>query len=155
MENRICKVDDAAQKRQIARAVLEALPEWFGIEESREEYISQSAGLPFWAAFCGIEPVGFVVLRRTSAHAAEICVMGVRKEVHRQGVGRALFEALHACAREMGLRCLQVKTVAQGCYPEYDATRRFYEACGFYELEVFPSLWDEANPCSVMILPLV
>lgn len=154
MEMQTRKIDLPDEKRAIAREILESLPEWFGMEESREEYIAQSAGLPFWAAFVQGRPVGFIVLKQTSAHAAEIFVMGVRKEAHRKGVGRALFAALRAHALEMGLKCLQVKTVAEGCYPEYDSTRRFYESCGFYELEVFPTLWDEANPCSVMIQPL-
>lgn len=154
MDFEMKRIDLPEEKSAIARAILEALPEWFGIEESREDYIAQSARLPLWAAFSQGEPVGFIVLKQTSAHAAEICVMGVRKEAHRRGVGRALFAALQADARQAGLKCLQVKTVAEGCYPDYDATRRFYEACGFYELEVFPTLWDEANPCSVMILPL-
>ena len=32
------------EKQRIAREVLEALPEWFGIPEAREEYIEKSAG---------------------------------------------------------------------------------------------------------------
>ena len=36
-------IEDANQKQDIARKILEALPEWFGIEDSREEYIRDSA----------------------------------------------------------------------------------------------------------------
>ena len=32
-------VDDASEKRRIAREILEALPEWFGISEARENYM--------------------------------------------------------------------------------------------------------------------
>jgi len=154
MDIEIRRIDRPEEKSGIARCILEALQDWFGVEESREEYIRECADKPFWAAFSGAEPVGFIALRQTSEYAAEIYVMGVRKETHRQGAGRRLFEELRQEALRSGMRCLQVKTVAEGCYAEYDATRRFYEACGFYELEVFPTLWDEANPCSVMILPL-
>lgn len=112
MDFEMKRIDLPEEKSAIARAILEALPEWFGIEESREDYIAQSARLPLWAAFSQGEPVGFIVLKQTSAHAAEICVMGVRKEAHRRGVGRALFAALQADARQAGLKCLQVKTVA-------------------------------------------
>lgn len=151
MEISTRKIDLPVEKSTIAREILEALPDWFGIEESREEYIRESARMPFWASFAQERPVGFIALRQTSPHAAEIYVMGVRKEMHRQSTGRALFAALRDYARAEGFRFLQVKTVAQGVYPEYDATRSFYEACGFCELEVFPTLWDEGNPCSVMV----
>ena len=39
----IYKVTAAEEKKTIARQVLEALPEWFGIPEAREEYIADSA----------------------------------------------------------------------------------------------------------------
>ena len=32
-------INDKAEKKQIARAILERLPEWFGIPEARENYI--------------------------------------------------------------------------------------------------------------------
>ena len=32
-------VQSPEEKRRVARAILEALPEWFGIPEAREEYI--------------------------------------------------------------------------------------------------------------------
>ena len=36
----------------------------------------------------------------------------------------------------------------------FDRTRLFYEAMGFRALEVFPTLWDEWNPCLVMVMKL-
>ena len=41
---RIIQVINDADKKYIARNILEALPEWFGIPESREEYIRDSVG---------------------------------------------------------------------------------------------------------------
>ena len=49
---------------------------------------------------------------------------------------------------------MQVKTVQMGKYEEYDRTNRFYLALGFREFEVFPTLWDEGNPCQVYIMSL-
>jgi nitroreductase len=49
---------------------------------------------------------------------------------------------------------MQVKTVQMGCYEDYDRTNRFYQDVGFKELEVFPDLWDEANPCQIYVLSL-
>ena len=49
---------------------------------------------------------------------------------------------------------MQVKTVKMGMYEDYDRTNLFYISCGFKELEVFPDLWDEANPCQIYVMSL-
>lgn len=154
MKENICVREIAApeEKTALAREILEALPEWFGIPEAREEYIENSARELFFAAFEGEAPVGFLTLKRTGEATAELAVMGVKKEYHRQGVGRALFEAARARAKELGYAFLQVKTVQMGRWPEYDATNRFYLALGFREFEVFPKLWDEWNPCQIYVM---
>ena len=46
----ITRIESPEWKQTIAREVLEDLPEWFGIPESKEEYIRESAGMPFFAA---------------------------------------------------------------------------------------------------------
>ena len=154
MKENICVRELTAprEKTALAREILEALPEWFGIPEAREEYIENSARELFVAAYEGDTPVGFLTLKPTGEATAELAVMGVRKEYHRQGVGRALFEAAKARAKELGYAFLQVKTVRMGRYPEYDATNRFYLALGFREFEVFPKLWGEWNPCQIYIM---
>lgn len=48
---RIVRVEEAAEKQTISRSILEALPEWFGIPEAREQYIKESAAQLF---FCGL-----------------------------------------------------------------------------------------------------
>ena len=145
---------NAEEKQRIARAILEALPEWFGIPEAREDYIRESAGQTMLASSEGGETKGFLCLKETGKDTLEIAVMGVRKEYHRQGIGAALMEAAKQRAREMGYSFLQVKTVQMGRYPEYDATNRFYLRCGFQEFEVFPTLWDEWNPCQIYVMAL-
>lgn len=142
------------RRRAIAREVLEDLPEWFGIPESKEEYIRESGNMPFLAAMEGEEVLGFMALKETSTFTCEIYVTGVKKRVHRCGAGRAMFAAFEAYAREHGYRLAQVKTVAPGHYPKYDATVAFYQSVGFLPLEVFPTLWDENNPCLILVKPL-
>ena len=34
-------IEDADERRNISRQILEALPEWFEVEESREQYIRE------------------------------------------------------------------------------------------------------------------
>ncbi len=148
------QVFDESEKRRIAREILEALPEWFGISEAREGYIADSAGQPFFAAMEGCRPVGFLYLKETGKDTVELHVMGVLKEYHRRGVGRSLFEAARTAARRAGYSFMQVKTVEMGRYEEYDGTNRFYISLGFKELEVFPTLWDECNPCQIYVMAL-
>ena len=147
----IREIVNPSEKSRIAQEILSALPEWFGIPESTAEYVKNSAALPLWACFDGKNPAGFIVLKPTSQHTAEIHVMGVKKEFHRTGIGRALYEAFENSARAMGFSYLQVKTVQLGKYPEYDMTNRFYMAMDFVEMECFPDMWDEANPCQIYI----
>lgn len=47
----IKQVVDEEEKKQIARCILEALPDWFGIPEAREEYIRESVGKDFFAVY--------------------------------------------------------------------------------------------------------
>ena len=102
----IKQVFDKEEKKRITRQVLEALPDWFGIPESREDYIKNSAE-------------------------------------------QLLFEAAN-----MGYSFMQVKTVQMGKYKEYDDTNSFYIKMGFKEFEVFPTLWDEFNPCQIYVMSL-
>lgn len=141
-------------KRNIARHILESLTDWFGISDAREEYIADSAGKPFFCAFKDDTPVGFIYLKETGRHTVELAVMGVLKEHHRAGIGRKLFQEAKAEAQKQGYSFIQVKTVQMGKYDNYDATNRFYISLGFKELEVFPTLWDEQNPCQIYIMSI-
>ena len=147
-------VSDAEEKRGIARLILEALPEWFGIPEARENYIKESADEITVASTENGEPNGFLCLKETGRDTVELAVMGVLKEYHRKGIGTALFKAAKAIAAERGYSFMQVKTVQMGRYEEYDRTNLFYLGLGFREFEVFPTLWDEWNPCQVYVMSL-
>ena len=143
-----------ADKKIIARTILESLPDWFGIPEATEEYIADSKGRPFFCAYVDDTPIGFLYLKETGRHTVELAVMGVLKEFHRQGVGRKLFMEAKNEAKRLGYSFIQVKTVQMGRYDIYDDTNRFYLSLGFKELEVFPTLWDECNPCQIYIMAI-
>ena len=149
---RIIQIVNDEEKRDITRNILEALPDWFEIPEAREEYISNSMGKVFLCALENEKEVGFLYLKQTGKDTVELAVMGVLKEYHRKGIGRALFESAKKIARENGYSFIQVKTVQMGKYEDYDNTNRFYISLGFKELEVFPTLWDERNPCQIYVM---
>lgn len=108
----------------------------------------------FFVAIEGSVPVGFLYLKETGKATVELHVMGVLKEYHRQGIGRSLFEAAKAGALKCGYSFMQVKTVQMGKYDDYDKTNQFYISMGFKEFEVFPTLWDESNPCQIYVMAL-
>lgn len=150
----IQQIESNSAKASIARTILEALPDWFGIPEATEEYIADSKDKTFYCAFDGETPVGFLYLKETGRHTVELAVMGVRQEFHRKGVGSKLFAQAKQEAVRLGYSFIQVKTVQMGRYAIYDDTNRFYLSLGFKELEVFPTLWDEQNPCQIYIMAI-
>lgn len=153
--NRVIRfVSEPDNRSAIAREVLHDLPEWFGIPEYTENYIRVCSELPFWVCDVSGETAGFIAIKETSPYAAELHVMGVKKPYHRTGIGRLLFEELRRYAKAHGYLFLHVKTVDAGYYQEYDDTRTFYEALGFYKLEVLPELWDPENPCLLMVMSI-
>ena len=87
-EAMIQRIQDPEEKQRVARAILEGLTEWFGIPEARENYIRESAGQIMLGAAEDGGMQGFLCLKETGKDTLEIAVLGVRKECHRQGVGR-------------------------------------------------------------------
>lgn len=150
----IVTVSDAAEKRRIARLILEQLPEWFGIPEARKNYIRESADEIMVISTENDAPNGFLCLKETGKDTVELAVMGVLKEYHRKGIGTKLFESAKETAVRQGYSFMQVKTVQMGRYEEYDRTNLFYLSLGFKEFEVFPTLWDEWNPCQIYVMSL-
>lgn len=149
----VTMIEDPEEKGRIVAAVLAGLPEWFGLPQATANYVLESKTLPFWAAKKDGGVIGFVTLRESSPEAGELHCMGVKKAYHRRGVGWKLYTAMEDYARSR-YKYLQVKTVAEGHYTEYDQTIAFYRSMGFSKLEVFPTLWDEWNPCLVLIKAL-
>ena len=87
---KICQLTNSTEKQAVTRSILEALPEWFGIPEAREDYITESGDKQFFCAYDANKPVGFLYLKETGTATVELYVMGVLKEYHRQGIGRDL-----------------------------------------------------------------
>lgn len=147
-------IEDKKQKELISSTILADLPDWFGLPDSTAEYVRCSKEMPFWAEIENDTAKGFISLKETSSYTAEIYVMGVLKAIHNNGVGKKLFEAFYSYAKEHDYLFIQVKTVQEGHYEEYDKTIQFYKKLGFKEFECFPTLWDEWNPCQIYIMAI-
>ena len=136
-------------------AILRALPDWFGIEDAIVNYTQTMENYPMVKAIKDGEVIGFASIKKHGETAAEIYVMGVLSDYHRQGVGRAMIEFAEGRLRGVGVTFLQVKTLDESREnTAYAKTRAFYAKQGFVPLEVFPTLWDANNPCVQMVKAL-
>mgnify|MGYP000357347024 FL=1 len=75
------------EKEKICREVLTSLPEWSGKDKSIDVHAAACRMLPLWADIDEGTVRGFIALRETSPYAAEIYVMGVKKEYQRHKIG--------------------------------------------------------------------
>ena len=146
------EVNEKDKKSEICNAILRSLPSWFGIEPAIVDYANQVKDMPFLSAFINGEPVGFVAIKEHNEYTAEVCVMGILHEYHRQGIGRKLIKWCEDYCKANGKEFLTVKTLDESSASEsYEKTRHFYYAVGFRPLEVFPLLWDKDNPCLFLV----
>lgn len=138
-------------KSALCRSILESLPDWFGIPESRDRYVAEVAHLPMFGVRRDGQVAGFITIETINPHVAEIHVIAVRQPYHRSGLGRVLLAACEDRCRAEGVEILLIKTMAaSGNDPNYDATRRFYTAMGFRPLLESATFWDAENPCLLM-----
>ena len=145
-------------KSAICNDILRSLPNWFAIESSITEYTNDVKDMPFYVAFIKEDsikknfikekPIGFAAIKNHNLYTAEVYVMGVLEDYHRQGIGKALIYACEKYCITNKKEFLSVKTLDESHNDKnYAKTRRFYLEMGFKPLEVFPLLWGEDNPC--------
>lgn len=133
-------------------AILDALPDWFGIPESNARYLEGLFALPAFVAVRGDDVLGFASLRMHFERSAELEVMAVRPDRHRRGVGRALVDHCERWLRARGVVVFHVKTLAPS-HPDpfYARTRAFYRALGFEPVFETPALWGPDNPSLISV----
>lgn len=142
------------------RSLMEGLGEWFQIPEAKAAYVADLARYPSWvilgsAGAAPAEVLGFVSLEKPQPSAFELHVIAVRRDQHRQGVGRALLEFAEQRAAEHGGRYMQVKTLAAS-HPDpfYARTRHFYTGLGYVPLFETDQLWGADNPTLILVKAL-
>ena len=140
------------KKSIVCEPILRSLPAWFGVEKAIVNYSAEIDHLPTWLACEAEQVIGFLSLKQHTPYAAEIYVMGLLPEVHRKGIGRALICQAQEWLKSLGVEYLQVKSLGPSDGDEnYVKTRAFYAAMGFRPLEEFKQIWDEHNPCLIMV----
>jgi RimJ/RimL family protein N-acetyltransferase/N-acetylglutamate synthase-like GNAT family acetyltransferase len=144
-----------ASMTEACECILKALPEWFGIAASNEEYIRSLPRLTTFVARLHGDVVGFVALEQLFPESAENHVLAVHPDHHRQGIGRALLSHSEQWLRSRGVEVFHVKTLGPSDpYPPYADTRAFYTAVGFRPLFETTAPWGPENPALVLAKPL-
>lgn len=143
-------------KSALCEPILCSLPQWFGMEQANIQYLKDINVLPTFLAFMDGKATGFLTIKQHTEYAAEIHIMGVHPQVHRKGIGRALITRAEEFLQQQGVEYFQVKTLSSS-HPDrhYARTRAFYMAMEFRPLEEFNDLWDEENPCLLMVKSIV
>jgi ribosomal protein S18 acetylase RimI-like enzyme len=132
--------------------LLRMLPDWFGIEEAIQKYEQEIEHLPTFLAKANGGMLGFLSLKQHTPYSAEILVMAVHPDTQRGGIGRELVQAAEGYALNLGVEYMQVKTLGPSNPDQgYAKTRAFYEALGYRPLEELKQIWDEANPCLILV----
>ncbi len=139
-------------KSEVCEPILRSLPAWFGVEEAIVQYMVDIDNLPTFLAIEAGRVSGFLSIKQHYPTSAEILVMGIQQNVHRHGMGRALIHQGEVWLKKQGVEYLQVKTLGPSRIDEnYAKTRAFYLAMGFTPLEELLHIWDENNPCLILI----
>jgi GNAT superfamily N-acetyltransferase len=121
----------AREDADSCEVIVRSLPGWFGIEEGIAEargYLETQDG--FVTEVRG-HVAGFLTFAAAFPESIEITWMAVAPELHWQGIGRTLIDAVVTEGRRRGATLLLVKTLADA-HPslEYARTRAFYQAVG-------------------------
>ena len=145
-------VEDNEEKRRITKAVLNDLPEWFGIEEATRDYIDKVALYPFVAAYIEDKAVGFYSIREENTNVLDMYVLGILKKYHHQGLGTKLQTYVNEYAKNKNYKYLMVLTLAEKANDKaYLQTRKFYLAQGFMDFYQNDEIFDKFNPCQIML----
>lgn len=157
MENiRFAEINDPNRKSNFTLNILNQLPQWFSDKKAVKEYAKKVRELPFWAALneqniC----TGFLAAQTHYGHTAEIYVCGVAPEYQHKGIGKKLYYSMEKHFEDMRFKHIIVKTLSdKSDSKEYAETRKFYTNVGFEPLITLTEMWDEKNPCLIMIKEL-
>ena len=152
VEVRAATADDVAGCQDVVRG----LPDFF-TPDVPDKVGGDMAHHESWVVTAGSGVVGFAIVDRRSARAAEILWAAVADRRRGWGLGTRLVEHVLAELSAGEVRLVEVKTLdASAGYEPYEATRGFWEARGFVQIDSidpYPG-WQPGNPCAVYVAAL-
>ena len=137
-------------------AVLAALPDFF-TPDTHEDVAPALAEHRGWVAVEDSAVVGFVIVQARYRESAEITFAAVMPGRRGGGIGTALVNEVLAALANDGVKVVEVKTLdASSGYEPYVATRAFWEARGFRQIDCIDPLpgWQPGNPSAIYVAAL-
>ncbi|MEM6696240.1 MAG: GNAT family N-acetyltransferase [Pseudomonadota bacterium] len=145
------EITEPEARSALCSAILADLTDWFGRPDATEAYIEAIAGLTTFAWEVDGMQAGFAALSRPTNETFDVHVLGVLRQYHGRGGGRALLAAGEDHARAAGAVFLSVQTVGPSASdPFYEKTRAFYGSCGMAAMAEFPDYWGRGTPMLLM-----
>jgi GNAT superfamily N-acetyltransferase len=110
-----------------------------------------------WVIDDGGGVVGFVIVQSRGERAAEILWAAVAADRRGAGLGARLVDHVLDELSADGVQIVEVKTLDPSAdYAPYDATRAFWLARGFVQLDTIDPLpgWPPGNPAAILAVAL-
>lgn len=119
----------------LCRTITKDLPEYFGLPEANKHY---AIGVKMRTNFAAKEEgnyIGLISIDFPYPNNANVYWVAVRRNFHRQGVGKQLIDAACHFAKMQGATTITVETLSPSESEEnYLKTYRFYQSVGFNAL---------------------
>ena len=146
-----------AQDAVTCVAIVEGLPDFF-TDDVPDKVRSDLRDHGGWVIEDAGGVVGFAIVERRGIHAAEILWAAVGADHRGRGHGSRLINGVLDELSADGVQIVEVKTLDPSAgYAPYDATRAFWLARGFIQLDTIDPLpgWPPGNPAAILAAALV
>jgi GNAT superfamily N-acetyltransferase len=137
-------------------AIVAGLPDFFtdDVPEKVRRDLREHGG---WVIHEAGVVIGFAIVQRCGMRAAEILWVAVAADRRGAGLGSRLINHVLDELSENGVQIVEVKTLDPSAdYAPYDATRAFWLARGFIQLDTIDPLpeWPPGNPAAILAVAL-
>ena len=133
-------------------AIITGLPDFF-TDDVPDKVRSDLRDHGGWVIDDAGSVVGFVIVERRGERAAEILWAAVAADRRGSGLGSRLIDHVLDELGAEGVQVVEVKTLDPSAdYAPYDATRAFWLARGFVQLDTIDPLpgWPPGNPAAIL-----
>lgn len=121
--------------KTLCQTITTELPEYFGLPEANEHYAIGVTNRINFAAKKDDNYIALISIDFPYPNNANIYWMAVRRDFHRQGVGKQLIDAACHFAETQGAKTITVETLSPSASEEnYLKTYLFYQSVGFKAL---------------------
>jgi GNAT superfamily N-acetyltransferase len=145
-----------AQDAAACVAIILGLPDFFtdNVPDKVQSDLGDHAG---WVIEDSGAVTGFVIVERRGTRAAEILWAAVAADRRGAGLGTRLVNHVLDELRADGVQIVETKTLDPSeDYAPYDATRAFWLARGFVQIDTIDPLpgWAPGNPAAILAVAL-